>query len=130
MDWIYNNATLTEIPEKAIGFVYIITNLTNGKRYIGKKNLYFRKVKQVKGKKKRYNVDSDWKEYYGSSSSLLEDVNKLGKENFKREIIRFCDSKGAMTYYETREIFVRDAILSEDYYNDWCMCRVKKSHIK
>ena len=130
MTWIYEKENITEIPEGAIGFVYLITNQANGMKYIGKKNFYFSKTKQVKGKKKRIKVESDWKEYYGSNKALVEHVSLFGDNKFVREIIHLCKTKGEMTYYETKHIFATDAVISEKYYNDWVMCRVRKNHIK
>ena len=130
MTWLYNRESLTEIPEGAIGFVYLITNQANGMKYIGKKNFYFSKTKQVKGKKKRIKVESDWKEYYGSNKTLIEHVSLFNENKFTREILHLCKTKGEMTYYETKEIFAVDAVISEKYYNDWVMCRVRKNHIK
>jgi hypothetical protein len=130
MTWLYNREPLTEIPEGMIGFVYLITNQANGMKYIGKKNFYFSKTKQVKGKKKRIKVESDWKEYYGSNKTLAEHVNLFNENKFAREILHLCKTKGEMTYYETKHIFAVDAVLSEKYYNDWVMCRVRKNHIK
>jgi len=130
MTWIYEKEPLTEIPEGVIGFVYLITNQANGMKYIGKKNFYFSKTKQVKGKKKRIKVESDWREYFGSNKSLVEHVSLFGEDKFVREIVHLCKTKGEMTYYETKHIFAVDAILSDRYYNDWCMCRVRKNHIK
>jgi hypothetical protein len=127
--WLYEGRETLEIAPY-LGFVYVITNLTNGRKYIGKKLAFFSKTKQVKGKKKKYKVDSDWREYWGSNEELLKDVATLGKENFRREIIYWCMTKGEMTYLETKEIFAEDAILSDRYYNEWCFCRVRRSHVK
>jgi hypothetical protein len=110
--------------------VYQITNLTNNRKYIGKKFFYSSKTKQVKGKKKKYKVQSDWQTYYGSSDSLMKDVLELGHENFSREILHLCRSKGECGYLEAKEQFVRGVMESEDYYNTWIMVRVRKSHIK
>ena len=130
MTWIYEKEPLTEIPEGAIGFVYLITNQANGMKYIGKKNFYFSKTKQVKGKKKRIKVESDWKEYFGSNKALVDHVSLYGENKFVREITHLCYTKGEMSYYETKHIFAVDAVISEKYYNDWVMCRVRKNHIK
>ena len=127
--WLYHSAEIKEIAPY-LGFVYIITNTETGRKYIGKKLAFFSKTKQVKGKKKKYKVDSDWRDYYGSNDELLKDVERLGKDKFKREIIWFCMTKGEMTYLESREIFINDAIIKEQYYNEWVMCRVRKSHLK
>lgn len=112
------------------GFVYIITNKTNNRKYIGKKFFYSTKTKQVKGKKKRVKTFSDWKTYYGSNKELNEDVNLLGKENFDREILHLCKTKGECGYVEAKEQFDRDVVLDDNYYNSWIMVRVHGKHIK
>lgn len=127
--WLYNNEPFETIPENIVGYVYIITNLVNNRRYIGKKNFFFSKTKQVKKKKKRIKVESDWKEYYGSNKELLEDVEKYGKENFKREILRLCKTKGEFAYYEAKYQFDNNVLESDEYYNSWIMCRIHKNHL-
>jgi hypothetical protein len=131
INWIYDSKDFTEdLIGDNYGFVYQITNLTNNRKYIGKKFFYSSKTKQVKGKKKKYKVQSDWQTYYGSSDSLMKDVLELGHENFSREILHLCRSKGECGYLEAKEQFVRGVMESEDYYNTWIMVRVRKSHIK
>jgi len=127
--WYYNGEAFVENIGSYIGFVYMITNTTNNKRYIGKKNFYFAKTKQIKGKKKRYKVESDWKDYYGSNDRLNQDVNLIGKHNFTREILRLCSSKGEMTYFEAKYQFQNAVLESEDWYNSWIMCKVRKNHL-
>ena len=131
LEWVYNKEIFTEdnIGDN-YGFVYIITNLSNNKKYIGKKFFYSSKTKQVKGKKKKVKVFSDWENYYGSNSELKNDVETLGKELFSREIIHLCKSKGAAGYLEAKEQFNRNVLESDDYYNTWIMVRVRKSHLK
>ena len=83
-NWYYKNKIVKEIPEGIIGFVYLITNLTNDKKYIGKKLAQFKRSKpplEGRKNKRRTLVESDWRDYYGSSDELNEDVEKLGKEN-------------------------------------------------
>ena len=131
LNWKYNGEDFTEdLIGDNYGFVYEIVNLTNNKRYIGKKFFYSAKTKQVKGKKKKYKVSSNWQTYYGSSAELAKDVLSLGQENFSREIIHLCHSKGECGYLEAKEQFIRGVMESEDYYNTWIMVRVRKSHIK
>ena len=129
--WQYNDKDFTEdLIGDNYGFVYQITNLTNGRKYIGKKFFYSSKTKQVKGKKKKIKVFSDWQTYYGSSAELSKDVLLFGMDNFSREIIHLCQSKGECGYLEAKEQFIRGVMESDDYYNSWIMVRVRKSHIK
>jgi hypothetical protein len=87
MTWYYQGQEVVELPEDCVGYVYIITNLTNNKKYIGKKLAKFAKTTyktiQLKNgtkkkKKIRSKIDSDWKEYWGSSPNLQADINTLG----------------------------------------------------
>jgi hypothetical protein len=131
LNWTYNSIEFTEdLIGDNYGFVYQITNLANNKKYIGKKFFYSTKTKQVKGKKKKLKVSSDWQTYYGSSDTLKQDVLQYGLENFKREIIHLCKSKGECGYLEAKEQFTNNVLESDDYYNTWIMVRVRKSHIK
>ena len=127
--WLYNNEILEQIPEGIVGFVYCITNLTNNKKYLGKKNFYFSRTKTVKGKKKRFKIESDWRDYYGSNKELNADVDLLGKENFKREILKLCKTKGEFGYYEAKYQFENNVLESNDWYNTWIMVRVHKKHL-
>lgn len=126
--WLYNNEPFDDIADY-VGYVYIITNLTNGRRYLGKKNFYFSKTRTIKGKKKRSKIESDWREYYGSNKELLEDVEKLGRDLFKREIVRLCKSKGEFGYWEAKLQFENNVLESNEWYNTWIMVRVHKKHL-
>jgi len=126
-NWYYNSEEVTELPEKVVGFVYLITNLTNDRKYIGKKLAQFKKTKPpLKGRKnkRRTKVESDWRTYYGSSDDLNEDVEKLGTENFKREILYYCYSKSELSYVEAREQFKYKVLESDDWYNGHIRVRV------
>lgn len=129
--WYYNDTPITEIPDNILGFVYCITNLQNGMKYIGKKTFLFRKTKRVNGKKKKVLVSSDWKEYFGSNKILKEKVKELGKENFRRDILHFCTSKGEMNYMELVEQITRKVLEQPNlYYNEWISVKISRSHIK
>jgi len=131
MSWIYNGIEYTEPQEEYYGFVYIITNILTNRKYIGKKLFWFKKTKQVKGKKKRYLVPSDWIEYWGSSKELQQDILAQGNQYFTREIIHLCKNKGECSYLEAKEQFDREVLMRPDeYYNDWIMCRVHRKHIQ
>ena len=126
--WLYNDQEYAEIGE-GIGFVYLITNLRTNRKYIGKKNFYFSKTKQVKGKKKRVKVESDWKDYYGSNEELNHHVNIFGKDAFKREILRLCSSKGEMSYFEAKYQFENSVLESDNWYNSWISCKIHTKHL-
>jgi len=96
------------------GFVYLITNKSNQRQYIGRK--YFWSFRTPKGKKRKVKQESDWKKYYGSCPELKEDVKQFGKENFKREILSLHETKGKTNYEETRQLFVNN-VLSESLDN-------------
>jgi Putative endonuclease segE, GIY-YIG domain len=129
LTWLYQE-TPFEDPQEFWGFVYIIHDTVNNKKYIGKKQFYFRKTKILKGKKKRILVDSDWKKYFGSNVELNEQVKIHGESNFKREIVKLCKSKSECSYYEAKLQFEADVLLSEEYYNAWISVKVTKKHIK
>ena len=131
LNWTYNGKDFTEdLVGNNYGFVYQITNLTNGRKYIGKKFFYSAKTKQIKGKKKKYKASSNWQTYYGSSDNLTKDVLQLGHENFKREILHLCLTKGECGYLEAKEQFRNNVLETDNYYNSWIMVRVRKDHIK
>ena len=131
LNWTYNGKDFTEdLVGNNYGFVYQITNLTNGRKYIGKKFFYSAKTKQVKGKKKKYKASSNWQTFYGSSDNLTKDVLQLGHENFNREILHLCLTKGECGYLEAKEQFRNNVLETDNYYNSWIMVRVRKDHIK
>jgi hypothetical protein len=136
--WTYQGSEINELPEDCVGFVYIITNITTDRKYIGKKLAKFSKTTQKtiklkngtkKKKKIRSKIDSDWRDYYGSSPELTKDVELLGKINFTREILYYCKSKSECSYIEAREQFSRRVLESKDYYNGHIQVRVHGSHI-
>lgn len=127
MSWTYQGKEVTEISDEYEGFVYLITNLTNNRKYVGKKLAKFKTTKPpLKGKKnkRRGYKESDWRDYWGSSDNLNEDVKALGQENFTREILYFCKSRAEMSYLEAREQFERRVLETDEYYNGIINVRV------
>ena len=129
MSWLYEDKEFTDV-EDYYGFIYLIENMANGKKYIGRKFLTKAGYKTVKGKRKKIRVESDWRDYYGSSNSLKEDIDLYGKDNFRRTILRLCKSRGECNYFETKYIFDNDAILDPNFYNSWVSCKIQASHVK
>jgi hypothetical protein len=139
MSWLYEQQQIETLPEDCVGFVYLITNNLSGRKYIGKKLAKFSKttyktVTLKNGNKKRKRIkskiDSDWQLYYGSNDQLNQDIERLGAENFTREILFYCQSKSACSYIEAREQFNHKVLESDDWYNGQISVRVHGSHIK
>lgn len=139
MTWLFENSQIETLPDDCVGFVYIITNLVSGRQYIGKKLAKFsrtsyRTIKLKNGTKKkkkiRSKIDSDWKEYFGSNDELSRDVVSLGAENFRREILFYCQSKSECSYIEAREQFARKVLESDLFYNGHIQVRVHGNHIR
>ncbi len=132
--WTYNDVDFSsdDIGDY-YGFIYRITNMVNGHDYVGRK--YFRtkrKLKPLKGRKNNRHriIETDWESYYGSSKRLLEDIEVLGKENFKREIILLCDTRGNTNYYEAKIQFDEDVLLREDNYNGIIAIKIGVGSVK
>jgi hypothetical protein len=137
--WLFEGTEITDLPDDKVGFVYLITNLVTGRRYIGKKLSKFSKVKYKvitqkngikKRKKIRSKIDSDWQTYWSSSPEVQADVKALGPDKFTREILYFADSKGSLSYLEAREQFARQALENPtNWYNGIIQCRIHRSHV-
>jgi hypothetical protein len=127
-DWTYNGEPFTD-PGDAFGFIYMMTCISNEKRYIGRKLFTAAAHRQVKGKKKKYRKDSGWKDYWSSSDEVKADVSRYGKDMFTRVILYLCHSKSEMTYLENYAIFTHHALIRTDYYNQWLTARVRKSNL-
>ena len=116
-----------------VGFVYVITDLSNNKKYVGKKTLMSkRKLPPLKGKTRRRTkiIESDWQTYYGSSDEVKSLVEELGADNFKREILHLCKTKGEMSYLELKEQMDREVLLNDEYYNGIIQVKIHRSHVK
>ena len=131
--WNYNRRPfdLTEDELKEyVGFVYRVTDLTNGVGYIGKKFFWRPKTLPITKTRKRRvktKVQSDWQKYFGSS----EQVKTLVEQGvpFKREILRLCRTKGECSYFETKAQFDNDVLLRDDYYNEFIGCKIHAKHL-
>lgn len=131
--WYYENREYDETPEEYQGFVYLITELDTGKKYIGKKNFWRPKVLPKNSKRNRRvrtRVESDWRKYFGSNKEVQALVESNGIENYRRDILRLCKTKGEMSYYEAKLQFENDVLLRDDYYNEFIGCKIHSKHIK
>ena len=131
--WYYENKVFEDTPEEYQGFVYEITELDTGKKYIGKK--FFWKPKtlpKTKTRKRRVRtrVESDWRSYYGSSKDVQQLVEEKGVDNYRRVIVYLCRTKGECSYYEAKLQFERDVLLRDDYYNEFIGCKIHSKHLK
>lgn len=126
--WIYLERPFTgsDVGDN-FGFVYLITNKSNQRRYIGRK--YFWSFRTPKGKKRKVKQESDWRKYYGSCPELKEDIVKYGKQNFSRTILSLHKTKGKTNYEETRQLFTNNVLTEEldtgvpRYYNSNILSR-------
>ena len=132
MTWFYHN-TAEEFKEEHIadnvGYVYLISHNQTGKKYIGKKLFTKAGYRQIKGKKKKIRKASDWLNYWGSNEELQKEVIKNGENQYTREILHLCRTRSECSYRETYEIFLRNALLTDSYYNKWVSCKIHKTHV-
>ena len=80
--------------------------------------------------KKKIIKESDWRKYFGSNNELKQQVQKLGEDKYKREILKFCRTKGECSYYEAKLQFQYDVLMSDDYYNEYIQCRIHAKHLR
>ena len=134
--WFYEDKIFNPVEysyENLAGFVYLITDLNNNKKYVGKKNFWkIHKLRPLKGKvnKRHSKKDSDWQTYYGSNEKVKLLVEAEGEKRFKREIIKLCKTKGEMSYYEMKEQIDREVLFKEDYYNEFIGGKIHSKHLK
>ena len=120
-------------PDVVYGFVYLITNKKDQKKYVGKKFFWSKKtlpITKKRKRRKRLKVESDWRTYWGSNKYLVEDVKNHGPEDFTREILHLCKTKGECAYYEAKEQFDREVLLTEEYYNGIISCKIGGRTVK
>jgi hypothetical protein len=134
--WLYNDKKFNPAEhdiESLAGFVYLVTDLNNGKKYVGKKNLWsIRRLPPLKGQKRKRvkKSESDWRDYFGSNEEVKLLVENEGRDRFKREILRLCKSKGEMTYFEMKEQIDREVLFRDDYYNEFIGGKIHSKHLK
>jgi|TARA_R110000744_G_scaffold245906_1_gene362520 hypothetical protein len=131
--WYYNDGVFEETPEEYQGFVYMITELDTQKKYIGKKFFWKPKIlPKTKTRKRRVKtrVESDWRKYYGSSIAVQQLVEEKGVDNYRRDVLYLCRTKGECSYYEAKLQFQYDVLLSDEYYNEFIGCKIHSKHIR
>jgi hypothetical protein len=140
MSWIFEGKefTIQDIPEGAVGFIYIMTAIIDKKSvaYIGKKN-FFANIKKPLGKKAlamvtdkrlkkyRHELKPDFMNYYSSNKTLKEFAKSGGV--VKREILRICNSKTELTYQETKYQFMYEVLEKDEYLNSNILGRFYKT---
>jgi len=135
MMWTYEGETFDPCYEDLtewVGFVYVITEKDTGMKYVGKKFFHRKKtlpITKTRKRRKHTRVESDWKDYFGSSVTVQALLEEKGADAFDREIIRLCKTKGDCAYYETKEQFDREVLTRDDYYNGIINCRISRSHL-
>ena len=130
--WTFNGKLFESTPEEYQGFVYQLTEIHSNKKYIGKKNFWKPKtlpINKTRKRRVRTRVESDWKDYYGSSNEVRKIVEEHGTQTFKREILKLCKNKGEMSYYEAKLQFDNNVLFRDDYYNNFIGCRIHAKHL-
>ena len=130
--WTFNGKLFESTPEEYQGFVYQLTEIHSNKKYIGKKNFWKPKtlpINKTRKRRVRTRVESDWKDYYGSSNEVRKIVEEHGTQTFKREILKLCKNKGEMSYYDAKLQFDNDVLFRDDYYNNFIVCRIHAKHL-
>ena len=131
--WYYNGKEFDTTPDEYQGFIYIITENSTNKKYIGKKNFWKPKtlpITKTRKRRVRTRVESDWREYFGSSKEVQLLVEENGEKAFRRDILKLCKRKGEMSYYEAKLQFEKDVLLSDEYYNEFIGCKIHSKHLK
>ena len=125
--WLYRNEPFNTTPEEYQGFVYLIEEKDTGKKYIGKKFFWKPKtlpITKTRKRRQRTKVESDWRDYFGSSKEVQQLVEQKGKSNYNRTILKLCRTKGECSYYEAKMQFEYDVLLRDDFYNEFIGCKI------
>ena len=133
--WNYNEDEFDpseEFLKDYVGFVYHNTEKDTGRMYLGKKLFWRPKtlpVNKTRKRKVKLKVISDWQKYYGSSEHLKESIARTGVDNYHREILKLCRTKGECSYYEAKLQFENDVLLDDMYYNAFIGCKIHAKHL-
>ena len=98
---VYENVPSNQV--EPYGFIYLTTNLVNGKKYIGKR------------KYSHHFTDDD--NYLGSGKIIKQAIEKYGKENFVRETLDYAYSRDELSDKEQYYIASYNAVEDEMFYN-------------
>ena len=137
--WKYKDKVINcidDMPVGTVGFIYEVEHIPSGKKYLGKKVIYFetnvkigkREIAKLKEERKAAGIggrpaakrkvikESDWKDYYGSSEKIKKLVKNGKPSDFDKTIIQFVNSKKLLTYYETKYLFMHNVLEAEGVY--------------
>jgi len=129
--WIHlleGYALESEGVQNYYGMVYLLINKETKRKYIGKKFFWSKVTRSVKGKKKKVLVESDWKKYYGSNKQLKEELAN-GAE-FERYVVHLCETKTECAYWEMDYQIRCEALLTEEYYNQFIGGKINGKWLK
>jgi len=134
-NWSYNNKIINNLEDFGdvipFGFIYIVTHIPTGKKYLGKKSLFHTLNKKM-GKKelaeqpitrgrtkltKKIIKESDWLTYYGSEEFIKQKIKEKNQHEFHREIIDLALNKKHLTYLETKHLFINNVLESDKWLN-------------
>ena len=137
MTWHYKgevyDPSYEDEPKEYQGFVYVITEIDTGMKYVGKKFFHKPKTLPITLKRKRRVrsiVESDWRSYYGSNAIIQQRIDEGLSAQYYREILHFGKSKGDLSYLEVKEQMDRDVLIRDDYYNGIINCKIHRKHLK
>jgi hypothetical protein len=133
--WKYKEQIIENIEdfgeETPFGFIYIVTHVPTGKKYLGKKSLFHTLNKKL-GKKelaqqpvtrgrakttKQIIKESDWKTYYGSEDFIKTLIKENKQSEFTREIIQLVYNKKLLTYFECKYQFTYGVLENPEWIN-------------
>jgi hypothetical protein len=131
--WLYKGVELTDetIPEKVEGFIYLITYIPTGQRYIGRKLLTKAHRRQKNKKIIKSRIESDWREYWSSSPDIQRLIEaEEGTSNFSREVLVFANTRGQLNYLEEKFLYSVGSMESDDWLNSNIRAKMFKRNIK